>query len=555
MTAEQEAEKRKRGIFMRLFAALRMTMRVLKWIGLVLLALLLIAAIIFQAPWKVITLLVIILLACTVLPKTLRKWFWLTVGAVVIALIIWVFLPDNNEGWRPYTFDEELAALETKRAIPDSENAAIIYNNLLKQQQKDQNEPNLPAGYYELTKTGPWSGKDHPEVSNWLRTQRSKIDTLLQASQIDKCRFPIYADIIRFDQRMDRLVAMRRWAYLLICAANNDLGEYRIDQGLEKQIAVLKMAKHQYQQPTMIDTLVGIALEALAIREFNKFIVTGDIAEEHLQIIEQALAKFEHDWKTVWPGILDYEKLLAKNRFAGSYEINSEGEIRMSRDPWAELRPLWKKQLESGQIPDPKTREQLKSKVYPGYLQKKLIKAKTIFGWFYMPSTPQEVAKFIDASYEKYYAMAKPDFNWRKKPKERKLSVTSIKFNYPHLIERLTGMLEKPYYRVHDLYLRVIADKKGCNLLMALRRYKNKAGHWPTSLDEIKNLTSAENFIDPHNNGPFVYKLTDDNFTLYSKGKNNVDENGKRKDGADDRLIWPPKSRKAEEKKADAEEQ
>ena len=90
-----------------------------KWIGLGLLTLLIILGLIFQAPWKVTTLLVVILLACTVLPKHVRKWFWLTVGLVVIALIVWVFLPDDNQGWRPYTFEEESAALQAKYSIPD----------------------------------------------------------------------------------------------------------------------------------------------------------------------------------------------------------------------------------------------------------------------------------------------------------------------------------------------------------------------------------------------------------------------------------------------------
>ena len=101
---EEKAKKKKPGIYK----------RILKWIGLVLLVLLLIAALIFQAPWKVIALLVIVLAACTILPKPARKWFWLSIAAIVVVLIIWVFLPEDNEGWRPYTFDEELAALEAK---------------------------------------------------------------------------------------------------------------------------------------------------------------------------------------------------------------------------------------------------------------------------------------------------------------------------------------------------------------------------------------------------------------------------------------------------------
>ncbi|MGB2863812.1 MAG: hypothetical protein WBC05_10845, partial [Sedimentisphaerales bacterium] len=115
--------------------------RIIKWIGLGLLTLLIILALFFQAPWKIITLLAIILAASTVLPKQMRKWFWLSIGAVVIALIIWIFLPEDNEGWRPYTFDEEMATLETKYAVPDEENAALAYDAILETFDIDSNQP------------------------------------------------------------------------------------------------------------------------------------------------------------------------------------------------------------------------------------------------------------------------------------------------------------------------------------------------------------------------------------------------------------------------------
>jgi hypothetical protein len=105
--------------------------RILRSIGIGLLALLIIAALLLAAPWKVITLLVVIFLACTVLPKPARKWSWTSVGLIVLVLIVWVFLPDNNEGWRPYTLDEELDALKVKYSVPDEENAAIIYDHIL----------------------------------------------------------------------------------------------------------------------------------------------------------------------------------------------------------------------------------------------------------------------------------------------------------------------------------------------------------------------------------------------------------------------------------------
>ncbi len=515
--------------------------RIIRWLWVGFLSLLLAAGLFFQAPWKVTTLILIFLLAATALPRAYRKWFWAGVGCVVVALIIWVFLPDNNGDWKPYTFDKELAAIEAKRAIPDSENAAIIYNQLLASYDANVFEPNF-------IKKEPWSSKDCPEMAEWLQKQKDTIATLMQASQKQNCRFPLSVDIMKLNLSMDRLApCIKQWVTLLISAANNDIAENRTGQALEKYTEVLQIANHLYQQPTMIDMLVGIATETLALKQLDRFIITGNASEEYLNSIERAVAKTGYDWNSNWPKILENERLFAKNFWAMFYEVNSKGKTRLSRNPISSIIA----QSPSEEIPT------------LTYWLNKLIKANTILCWFYMPSTPQEAAKIIDSAYQKNYAMADPDFNWQKDrqkpPPIISLFLPSNKYNYRRMIEMIVNMSGKSYYGVHDIYLRDIADQKGSQIIIALRRYKNKNGAWPENLDEIKFLAPAETFVDPINGSSFVYKITEDNFTLYSKGGNNIDEGGKYKTSecvnfkngwpeykveADDLLIWPLRQHK-----------
>ena len=125
------------------------------------------------------------------------------------------------------------------------------------------------------------------------------------------------------------------------------------------------------------------------------------------------------------------------------------------------------------------------------------------------------------------------------------------------MVDMLLYIMEPTYHRIHDIYLRLTADKQGSRIIIALRRYKNKNGFWPVNLDDVKSMAPAEIFVDPHNDEEFVYKLTQENFTLYSRGKNNVDDGGERdeKAGTDDWLIWPLRSRKAKEESTNAEQQ
>ena len=97
---------------------------------------------------------------------------------------------------------------------------------------------------------------------------------------------------------------------------------------------------------------------------------------------------------------------------------------------------------------------------------------------------------------------------------------------------------------------------RGNRILIALRRYRNKNGRWPETLDQIKSFAPEEILVDPINGGSFVYKLTEEDFTLYSKGRNNIDEGGLREitidpneskwpiTEGDDILIWKPKNHK-----------
>jgi hypothetical protein len=153
--------------------------------------------------------------------------------------------------------------------------------------------------------------------------------------------------------------------------------------------------------------------------------------------------------------------------------------------------------------------------------------------------------------------MAEPDFDWQKGPLKTK---SQLKFNYRYMIDMMAAMLEGPYHKIHDTYLRNIGQHRGFQLIIALRRYKNEHGQWPDSLDNVKSLAPPELFVDPVNNDSFVYRLTEDGFTFYSKGKNNIDEDGLRniifdpndpkwpETKEDDHIIWPPKSRKTAEK-------
>jgi hypothetical protein len=498
--AEESQENKKPGCCKRIF----------KWIGLGLLALLLIAGLIFQAPWKVITLLAIILAACTILPKPARKWFWLSAGIVVIALIIWVLLPEDDEGWRPYTFDEELAVLENKYAIPDEENAALAYDEIFQNLDIDANQPEFFLKSKPSSKDEPWLSKDHQETAEWLKGHQSTIEKLLQTAKNDKCRFlPIRVDAMGIGEYMERLPKIRQCAFLLVSAANNDLAEGRIDDGIEKYLCIIQMARHSYQQPVTIHQLVGFAIESIGLQQLNRFVIEGRPSEQQLQLLSSSLIGAENNWGADLCKILDFEKLYAKNMLCSmAYEKNAEGKVRLSRRTFASTIGQSPQQLTTGT-----------------YSRRKYAKLGVIFVWLYVPSAPEKIGEMFDASYAKYYAMTDPAFDWAREPQQLLSFLTPgnfrrIRFNYEYGTKLIADMSAESYYSIHDIYLKNLAFRRGSRLLIAIKQYSIEHGSWPANFNVIKSRVPAETFIDPVSGDEFEYENHGGRFSLYGETRN-----------------------------------
>lgn len=373
--------------------------------------------------------------------KRTKKRILLVAFVLVIAAIICCYFCYIRQS---QTLDEKLASIETARAIPDSENAATIYNQILDGYNKGQSvfyfpvpDPNLEY----LTRIKPWSRDDYPELADWLEKQHVLITKLIEASKFEKCRFPINTELEGYGNNIDRIAPMRQWAFLLVRAGNYDISQGKMNLALEKYMSVIQLARHESQQPLAIDFIVGVAIESIALRAIARFIVEDNPSESLLSMIKAVPLPTKEQWAEDSESMLEVERLINKK---------------------------WNRRF--------------------GLLERAR-------GWWMFRSVFKE---------------------FKDNKKTRRL-----------------------------LYLRLIANRRGNRILIALRRYKNEHGTWPKSLADLKNLIPAEILIDPINNKSFVYKLTADSFTIYSKGENGIDEDGKRdifnkeKNATDDWPIWP----------------
>ena len=216
-----------------------------------------------------------------------------TVVIVIVAVIVYFTLTYKS-------VDEQLAEIEAARAIPDSENAAIIYNKLL----EDSNAASPTRATPEFLNADssfkprwePWRSTDYPELAAWVNEHQHIIETLLEAAQFEKCRFPIVIDVQSMTRQGGRITVMRKWAYLLRFAANNDIAEGRTDDAIAKWRCLARMAGHLRQQPSWLDHILAIGIDSIALQLAAVYIVEGDAVEMRLRQIES----IGFDTKDTW---------------------------------------------------------------------------------------------------------------------------------------------------------------------------------------------------------------------------------------------------------------
>jgi len=372
--------------------------------------------------------------------KKKRVWFAIIVVlTAIIACFLWSLRNSRS-------IDERLAAIEAARAIPDSENAAVIYYQLARSGGRTDARPGYSDARDTFLFTRPWRGEDYPKVAAWLQDQQDVIGDLLKASKFEKYRYKEFVEpgTVIMTSGAAQLYPYRfaaqyrisdRWRDLLICAVGNDIAEDRKPAAIEKFLALTQMADHQRQDTDLLTYADGLATEITALLAIAGLIVEGDVAQGDLQSLEAALPPTKENW---------------------------------ARDS-------------------------------------------------------QAIAKV--------YSLRTKQFS-----KRDQLQLLWLNLSGKSMLDR-----------VHDAYLTGLAARRGMHILIALRRHNNRTGHWPENLDEIRSSLTREILTDPQNKGPFVYRPTKDGFTLYSKGKNKIDEAGRFSfgpgGGADDWPIWPPPAR------------
>jgi hypothetical protein len=522
---------------------------VIRWLFILLFTVILLGGLYFKAPWKVLVLDAVLLALLTVVPKQKRKYGWLTLAAAVLAVTVWIFIPEKDTGnWRPYTFDEELAALEAERMVPPEDDAAPLYEALFEQWEQIKTDDPYPyeADREDVTLGQPWTAMEFPEIVAWFQRHKDFFNDLIAATQKPSCYFSEDATVSGLSESMERLNSTKRLGQHLIRASYLKIGENR-RVAWEKQMAVLNFGKHVQQQPLLIELLVGIALESMAHQAMAVTLVgTGASSETmtpgDLLSMAAAIRTSHFDSRERWRHILAYEKLFAKNFWGMFYEINPQGKIRFAR---------------------PKTFFGVTRTVLPDEVARKLPNSYWVgVGWKMsrvfilaagLPKDPVLVSEWVDEVYAPFEeALGKGGLDSEEVNKE---NTGPFELNYKYAVRQAVQLTFPSFKKINnDILLRSERQKRGTEIVCDLVLYKKKHGEYPNKLNELGSSEAEKQTVSDMYSG-FMYRKINNDFLLYHIGQNGIDENGQResrrcgsspedsqcdkKQTADDILIWP----------------
>ena len=381
-----------------------------------------------------------------------------------------------------------------------------------------------PAYEAAMSRLVPWSGdealylaaeKGDPaalastELQAWLFTNREAIGRFRDAAQLEFKGWPMSsADGSLIGALLPNLSPMRQLAKLTILEGQWHEAEGRGDAATANYVDVLAAGARVRSGPTLIENLVGVAVESLAARalldlpsrpaaaniDYVALATQLEMAPRPLRTLDEAV-QFERA-----SSLDSLQRMYTVDPATGQYALNAE----VARE-YLDM---------TGPAPSPEERHQALQQLARGSFEQHV----------------REVNQFYDAMTR---AAALPYPARKQAVQEVEAAVHERPDSDPFL-----RIFAPSLGRVHFVNTRGESARRAATLVTNLMAYRQVHGAFPEALDEFGDLEFAR---DPFIEGYFRYRRVGDDFVLYSAGGNGADDGGTHdaRGEQNDIVYWP----------------
>ena len=494
---------------------------------------------------------------CRPLWRTITARTFQTVGVLILCLAVYVVWFLTGKPVITTNYVAELNRI-TKPVVDESLNAAPLYNKAAELYEK------LPEDISTLLGTQYIEATDEEKqlIEKWI-TNNEEIYNIVIAGTKKPYYWSNYGEGEDIEDMMGilmpHLAGFRKLFFALRCRALLRVEQGKYKDAFDDLLACYRFGQHLRGDKTLVEQLVGIAIEAKAVKTI------WDILSQY-QIDSSTLAKLQQDFEQMIAGedfvvSLKAEKLLAYDVIQRTFTGGLGGGHIIPKRVW-QLYP------EVEIIGSASARDFRPS---PGKTQK--------LDWFskFILNIRYEICEIGGFIYETFRLCKKAGYILFLHPdKQQTLQATDGLYDYWEKLKGKTPaqiraeaidveketmgivkgniLLEESAPAVSRVSAHGYATKGSVEAVLtivAILRYKMEQGSYPDSLEELKTAGYLKELpTDPYNDKPLVYKKTDDNFMLYGVGENFKDDGGTvavvngrpRKWGTKDQgdwVIWP----------------
>ncbi len=388
----------------------------------------------------------------------------------------------------------------------------------------------------------PWKAREFPVAAAWLKAEKTHVDALVEGSKRSRYYTPYLVGDEEEGEEYPKLIALllpsvqqqRSIARVLQKRAFLHLGQGRLDDAWADVQALHRIAQHSARGFTMIEGLVGIAIDSLAF-EVEAEILQSDkltdaqlrrFAAEHARLPKLAGMAEKIDTGERWMA-LDAVSWLARDAGGLPALMKNLTLINaLSQAMPAEQRAAFFVSVDDKPQPRPKE-----------YTIDWNVTLVLLNGWYDRLTAAARVADplkrraafdEIDQDLEQLRAEATDA-----KAILIRLASGKPRQEVGRVVGNLLASLLLPAVRaVRGAEDRALEKRGLLDVAFAAEAYRRRTGSFPKTLADLQPTELKTLPVDPSSGASYVYRRSEGGFVVYAFGRNNEDDGGRDRDDA-----------------------
>jgi len=366
---------------------------------------------------------------------------------------------------------------------------------------------------FEQAMARPWTSAQIPPFAQWVHENQEPLDLLLEASRRPRCYFPSTSLI---NNQNDTILSMmlsgvqggREVSRSLPARAMWHLGEGRAAEAWQDLLAIHRIARLVAQGHTLVEQLVGIAIDGVACDRTQTLLHHGNLTTEQLQQVRRDLA--------------------ALPPFAGMARALDQGERLMVVDMLVHFAVTSDMSMSWNQVAEELGITTGGAQVFQVVSVDWNLVLRNMNRWYdrlaaaaRLPDRAKREAALDQVQADLQILIAESQA-----PTSLVVSAVSRRQRSEVVAAMMLGMFLPAVNAATNAEDRANATMQLTQLAAALAEYRAVQGAYPDKLNDLVPGVLDKLPVDIHNAIPFFYNRDGEGYLLYSAGENGADDGG-----------------------------